>query len=57
MQLYDKDLVAWAREQAYPLRAGRFELLDIEHLAEESEEVGRSEQRELASRLTVLLGH
>ncbi len=57
MQLYDEDLVAWAREQAYHLRAGRFELLDIEHLAEESEDVGRSEQRELASRMAVLLAH
>ena len=57
MQLYDEDIVAWAREQARQLRAGRFELLDLEHLAEEIEDVGRSEQRELASRMTVLLAH
>jgi hypothetical protein len=57
MQLYDRDIVAWAREQARQLRAGRFDLLDIEHLAEEIEDVGRSEQRELASRMTVLLAH
>jgi hypothetical protein len=55
MQLYDEDIVAWAREQARQLRAGRFDLLDLEHLAEEIEDVGRSEQRELARRMTVLL--
>jgi hypothetical protein len=57
MQIYDEDLVAWAREQARHLREGRFELLDIEHLAEEIEDVGRSEQRELANRMAVLLAH
>jgi hypothetical protein len=31
--------------------------LDVEHLAEKIEDVGKSEQRELASRLTVLLAH
>jgi hypothetical protein len=57
MQIYDEDIIAWAREQARQLRAGRFDLLDIEHLAEEIEDVGRSEQRELASRMAVLLAH
>ncbi len=57
MQTYDEDIVAWAREQARQLRAGRFELLDLEHLAEEIEDVGRSEQRELASRMAILLAH
>jgi hypothetical protein len=54
---YEKDIVAWATEQAQLLRAGRFDLLDIEHLAEEIEDVGKSEQRELASRMAVLLAH
>jgi hypothetical protein len=31
--------------------------LDLEHLAEEIEDVGKSEQRELASRMAVLLAH
>ncbi len=55
--LYDSDIVAWAEEQAHLLRAGRLAELDIEHLAEEIEDVGKSEQRELASRLSVLLAH
>jgi hypothetical protein len=57
MQTYDTDLNAWANEQARLLRAGRFDLLDIEHLAGEIEDVGKSEQRELASRMVVLLAH
>lgn len=54
---YMADVVAWSREQAALLRAGRFDELDIEHLAEEIEDVGKSEQRELNSRFVVLLAH
>lgn len=57
MQTYEKDINAWANEQARLLRAGRFDLLDIEHIAGEIEDVGKSEQRELASRVAVLLAH
>ena len=57
MQTYDKDINAWANEQARLLRAGRFDLLDVEHIAAEIEDVGKSEQRELASRMAVLLAH
>jgi hypothetical protein len=39
------------------LRAGRFDLLDIENIAEEIEDVGKAEQRELMSRMAVLLAH
>ncbi len=55
--LYDQDIVAWATEQARLLRAGHLEHLDLEHIAEEIEDVGKSEQRELASRMAVLLAH
>ena len=54
---YQTDVVAWAHEQAGLIRAGRFELLDLENIAEEIEDVGKSEQRELASRMAVLLAH
>ena len=54
---YDKDVVLWSREQATLLRTGQFSQLDIEHLADEIEDVGKSEQRELASRMIVLLVH
>jgi hypothetical protein len=54
---YDKDVILWSQEQARLLRAGRFTELDIEHLADEIEDVGKSEKRELASRVAVLLAH
>jgi len=54
---YDNDVIAWANEQARLLRAGRFDALDIEHIADEIEDVGKSEKRELASRMAVLLAH
>lgn len=39
------------------LRSGRWDRLDIEHIADEIEGPGRSEQRELASRMAVLRVH
>lgn len=54
---YDHDVVAWATEQAALLRAGQWSALDIEHLADEIEDVGKSEQRELASRMAFLIAH
>jgi hypothetical protein len=54
---YDKDVILWSQEQARLLRAGRFAELDVEHLADEIEDVGKSEKRELASRVAVLLAH
>jgi hypothetical protein len=54
---YEHDVIAWANEQARLLRSGQFAALDIEHLAEEIEDVGKSEQRELVNRMAVLLAH
>jgi len=31
---YDKDIVAWAQEQARLLRSGQLSKIDIEHIAE-----------------------
>lgn len=57
LQSYDGDIVAWSNEQARLLREGQFSKLDIEHIADEIEDVGKSEQRELESRMAVLLAH
>ena len=54
---YETDVAAWANQQAWLIRNRKFELLDIEHLAEEIEDVSKSEQRELASRMAVLIAH
>jgi hypothetical protein len=55
--LYDRDFYAWANEQAGLLRAGKLAQADIDHIAEEIESMGKTEKRELASRLAVLLMH
>ncbi len=57
MQNYETDVIAWANEQAAFIRSGRFDLLDLEHIADEIEDVGKSEQRELMSHLTGLIAH
>jgi hypothetical protein len=54
---YEQDVVAWANEQVALLRAGELTAIDVQHIAEEIEDVGKSEQRELASRMSVLLAH
>jgi hypothetical protein len=56
-KLYETDIAAWAIEQAHLLRSRQWSLLDTENLAEEIEDVGKSERRELESRLAVLIAH
>ena len=55
--LYEQDFYAWADQQAALLRAGKLSAADIGNIAEEIESMGRGEQRELESGLTVLLLH
>ena len=55
--LYDQDFYAWSNQQAALLRAGKLAQADIELIAEEIESMGKTEKRELISRLTVLLLH
>jgi hypothetical protein len=55
--LYEQDFFEWTVRNAELLRAGRFAEADIEHIAEEIEDKGKSERRELWSRLRVLLSH
>jgi len=54
---YDADIVTWSEEQAALLREGKLSEIDIAHIAEEIEDVGKSERRELASRMALLLAH
>ncbi|MBK1630570.1 hypothetical protein CKO31_07390 [Thiohalocapsa halophila] len=56
-KLYEQDYSAWARRQIELLSKRRFADLDIDHLVEELEDMGRSERNELESRLTILLAH
>jgi len=50
-------VIVWSEQQARLLHEGRCEQLDVEHIAEEIEDVGESEQRELANRMAVPLSH
>jgi hypothetical protein len=54
---YDVDFFAWTQRTAALLRSGRFDELDVEHLAEEVEDMGKRERRELGSRVVVLVVH
>jgi Domain of unknown function DUF29 len=56
-QLYEEDFYLWTRETAAALRARRFADLDVEHAAEEIEDMGKSNVRELESRVTRILEH
>jgi hypothetical protein len=56
-QLYKTDFVAWTEQTVQLIRAGQFGQVDWEAVIEEIESLGRSERRELKSRLEVLLQH
>jgi hypothetical protein len=55
--VYESDFYAWATEQAALPRAGRLGEADLARIAEEIESMGKSEKRELVSRLRLLLAH
>lgn len=54
---YEEDFALWSAEQAALLRAGRFDRVDLENVAEEIESLGRSDKHQIKSRLQVLLMH
>lgn len=55
--LYQKDYYGWLQENAQLIRERKFSEIDAENLIEELESMGKSEKRELSSRLTILLMH
>jgi len=55
--LYEKDFYLWTQLTAEQLKENKFNEIDITNLIEEIESMGRSEKRELKSRLIVLLMH
>lgn len=54
---YEIDYAAWIFEQVERLRRGAKDDLDLEHIAEELEDLGKSERRALRSHLRNLLTH
>ncbi len=55
--LYERDFYAWTQQQAQFLRERAWEKLDLPHLIEEMESLGRQQRQELRNRLGVLVGH
>lgn len=55
--LYEIDFYAWTRQQSQFLKAGLLNEIDIHHLIEELDDVGKSERRALESHLRNLLLH
>jgi hypothetical protein len=55
--LYEQDYLSWLTEIAELLRSGQFSKIDVVNLAEELDDMGRSEERGVESNLEVLLRH
>lgn len=55
--LYEQDLCAWAEANAARLRGGQLAQIDIAHIAEELEDMGKSERRSLRSHIRNLIVH
>ena len=55
--LYERDFYAWTQAQAALLEAGHLGSLDLEHLAEEIEDMGSEQRHAVSSRLRHLLAH
>jgi hypothetical protein len=55
--LYDEDFFEWTRRNAELLRLGRLGQADIEHIAEEIEDMGKRDLNEVNSRVQVLVEH
>jgi len=55
--LYDQDFYLWTQTIVQHLKENKFNEIDIPNLIEEIESMGKSEKRELKSRLIVLLMH
>jgi hypothetical protein len=55
--LYEQDFYEWTVRNAELLRSGRAREADLQHIAEEIEDMGKRERRELTHRLSLLMAH
>ncbi len=55
--IYTTDFNLWIEQTAQLLRSHRWHEVDVEHLIEEVEGLGKTERRSIASQLTRLLLH
>ncbi len=56
-ELYDRDYYAWLEENAHAIREGGVHEIDWHNLAQELEDMGRSEKRALQSELARVMAH
>ena len=54
---YEEDLFAWSQETARAISEGRWQDVDLEHVADEISDVGKTEQRGLKSQLSRIMLH
>jgi hypothetical protein len=54
---FDDDYCAWVEQQAAFLREGRLDAIDLENIAEELSDMGKSERVRVESALKVLIMH
>ncbi|PSN13660.1 DUF29 domain-containing protein [filamentous cyanobacterium CCT1] len=57
VSLYERDFALWLEDVAAKLRSRDFDQLDIDNLVEEIGALGRSDRKEIKSRLVTLLAH
>jgi hypothetical protein len=57
MSKYEDDFYLWTQSQAHLLRSGAWSAVDLEHLAEEIEDVGKNYRHAVQSHLKILLQH
>ena len=55
--LYDTDFAEWTAQTAEQLRQGRFDAVDMENVAEEIEDLGKSQRAAVRSQLVRMLKH
>ncbi|MFN5854712.1 MAG: DUF29 domain-containing protein [Pseudanabaenaceae cyanobacterium] len=55
--LYESDFLLWTQDTVAKLKARDFDHVDLENLIEEIESLGKSDKKEIRSRLTTLLEH
>ena len=54
---YESDFYGWTKQQANLLKNRKIQEIDWDNLAEEIEDIGRLEKRQLESRLEILIMH
>jgi hypothetical protein len=55
--LYESDFYGWAKQQVKLLRDQKWNQIDLNHLIEEIESLGRQERQQLRNRLSILIAH